>query len=245
MKSNRLLASVALSAMLVSSNPSHAIFGVGDIVLDPANLAQNVLQVVEAIEEGLRTLEQIELAARSIDTTDLSLKDDLIDRLKNVQAALNKGDGIIFDKVRSLEKYREKFPDTFEALDKIEEVSAILRGQNQEVIDAAERAIQTQSTVAETIEDVQKKIDEALGVSESATGQTQAIQAGNQLQGLVISMLGEMQAAELAAQRLEALKAANEASKLKAAIEANKRFSDGSKFKGARFDGVLPDGWVE
>ena len=81
--------------------------------------------------------------------------------------------------------------------------------------------------------------------SEAAVGQTAAIQSGNQLQGQIVTTLVEIQGAQLAAQRLQALEAANRASERQAAEDTVRRLADGEENANLRFPGVVPNGWTQ
>ena len=81
-----LLATVAALSLLSAAPTANAQFA----VIDPANLVQNVQQVFQAIEEGIRTLRQIELAVQTVTGIDLSLTAALTEQLVGVQTVLNK-----------------------------------------------------------------------------------------------------------------------------------------------------------
>ena len=112
-------------------------------VIDPANLAQNILQVIEAVENGIRVLRQIELATQTVTGTDFSITPQLRAQLRSVQAVLNNGASLVFEQTAALEQFRGEFPETFEAIDTLENVVAILRGQNQRILNASGQAVQT------------------------------------------------------------------------------------------------------
>ena len=123
----------------------------------------------------------------------------------------------MFQEAESLEQYRELFPEGFEALDTLEDVVDTLQRQNSQLLSASQQAVQLQSVSAEAIQATIASVEAALGESEAAVGQTAAIQSGNQLQGQIVTTLVEIQGAQLAAQRLQALEAANRASERQAA----------------------------
>ena len=211
-------------------------------MIDPANLAQNVLQVFEAIEEGLRTLEQIELAVRATTGIDFGLTAQLEGQLNRVSATLNTGASILFEQTESLEQFRDEFPEVFEQIDTLENIVGIIQGQNRRILGASEQAIQGQSVSAEEIENVQANVRDALAESGLAQGQTAAIQAGNELQGQIIAMLVQIQSTQLTAQRLQALQAGAEASEKEAAQEFRNRFHD-QDFE-EQNPGYTPSGWT-
>ncbi len=234
-----LLATVVAIGLMIATPTAKAQFA----VFDAANFAQNIQQVFQAIEQGIRTLRQIELAVQSVTGTDLSLTAELTEQLVGVQTVLNNGAALVFQEAESLEQFRELFPEGFEALDALEDVVLALQQQNNRLLSASQQAVQLQSVSAESIQETIASVEATLGVSEAAVGQTQAIQAGNQLQGQIVTTLVEIQGAQLAAQRLQALEAANRASERQAAEDITRRLADGEDNANQRFGGVLPNGW--
>ena len=236
-----LLATAAAISLLLATLTADAQIA----VIDPANLAQNIQQVFQAIEEGIRTLRQIELAVQTVTGIDLSLMAALTERLVGVQTVLNTGGALVFEEVESLEQFRELFPEGFEALDTLEDVVITLQTQNSRLLAASQQAVRFQSVSAEDIQQTIASIEAALGESEAAVGQTAAIQAGNQLQGEIVTTLVGIQSAQLTAYRLDALEAANRASERQAAEETVRRLADGEENANQQFPGVVPNGWVQ
>ena len=130
-----LLATVAALSLLVATPSANAQFA----VIDPANLVQNVQQVFQAIEEGIRTLRQIELATQTVTGIDLSLTAALTEQLVGVQTVLNNGAALVFQETESLDQFRELFPEGFEALDTLEDVVGTLQLQNSRLLAPASR----------------------------------------------------------------------------------------------------------
>jgi conjugal transfer/entry exclusion protein len=105
-----LLATVAAVRLLTATPTAEAQF----VVIDPANLAQNILQVFEAIEEGIRTLRQIELALQAVTGTDFSISPQIQGALGEVTRFLNSEVvGIVFEELEALEAFREIYPEVF------------------------------------------------------------------------------------------------------------------------------------
>ena len=233
-----LLATVAAIGLMIATPTANAQLA----VIDPANLAQNIQQVFQAIEEGIRTLRQIELAVQTVTGTDFAITPQIREQIQGVQTVLNDGAAVVFEQTASLEQFRELFPETFEAIDTLENLVVALQGQNLQLLNASQQAVQTQSVSAEAIESILGNVEESLGESVVAVGQTQAIQVGNQLQGQVVAMLAQIQASQLAAQRVDSLESARRASQEEAAREYRKRFHNAGEID---YDdgGYVPQGW--
>jgi len=238
MMRNALMAGVAAMSLLVATPTAKAQFA----VIDPANLVQNIQQVFAAIEEGIRTLRQIEVAIQTVTGTDFSISTQLTGQLRGVQGVLNNGASLVFEQTEALEQFRDEFPEAFEAIDTLENVVAVLQGQNRRILNASQQAVQTQSVSAEAIDETLRNVEDALLESEAAIGQTSAIQAGNQLQGQIVTTLIEIKSAQLAAQRLDALESARRASHQEAAEDARERFHNAQDVD-LEGQGYVPQGW--
>jgi P-type conjugative transfer protein TrbJ len=235
---SKLLATTALAGMVIMSSVAKAQFA----VIDVANLQQNVQQTQQQIIELIRLLTQIELLIQQVTGTDFTITGALHDSLLDVQRVLGEGTAVIFQETASLEQFRGLFPETFEAIDTLENVVAVVRGQTQQLLDASRQAVQMQSLSAEAIEAVIGNVDDSLAESGTAVGQTHAVQAGNQISAQIATLLAQIQGSQLAAQRLDALEVAPVGSTEKAADQARIRFPEPDAFIG-NGQGVTPDGW--
>ncbi len=235
---SKLLATTALTGILLATPAAKAQFA----VFDAANFQQNVQQTLQQVTELIRLLTQIELLIQQVTGTDFTLTAQLNDSLLDVQRVLGEGTAVVFRETESLEQFRELFPEAFEAIDTLENVVAVVRGQTQQLLNASRQAVQTQSLSAEAIEDVIANVEDSLAESQGAVGQTAAIQVSNQISGQIATILAQIQGSQLAAQRLQALDLAHQASTGEAADEARKRFHEEDTFIG-RDQGITPDGW--
>lgn len=231
----------ALSLFIADINPSHAFLGSG-IVLDPSNLAQNIEQVLQAIEQGLRTLEQIELANRSVIGTDFTLSPEMQQNLAGVQNVLRQ-DNILFDQIDLLDELGIISPGTFAVLDDIEQVSAILQQQNAQILGASGQLLHSKAVSAATITDVMDNVASLLGQSSRAQGETQALQLGNELDAQTIGLLAQMHANQLASQQLQAQQAGQTAAEIEASRDLVNRMRDTQTYGNQQFPGVVPGGF--
>jgi conjugal transfer/entry exclusion protein len=120
---SKLLATTALAGMVIMSSVAKAQFA----VIDVANLQQNVQQTQQQIIELIRLLTQIELLIQQVTGTDFTITGALHDSLLDVQRVLGEGTAVIFQETASLEQFRGLFPETFEAIDTLENVVAVVR----------------------------------------------------------------------------------------------------------------------
>lgn len=186
----KLMATAALAAVLVSASapPARAQW----VVIDPANLAQSILQVTNMIEQISNQVQQIEQAAAMLQQNPLQLSPELSQSISEARQLFDAAQGLAFQAERVGEDIRTLYPETWERFD-LDEVL----GQSDQWLAqsraSVERAMQAEARAVESIERTQGRIDRALSSSSSAEGQTGAIQAGNQLLGIQASQLAEIQ----------------------------------------------------
>ena len=236
-----LLATVA-SLCLVSIPPAaKAQFA----VIDVANLQQNLQQTLQQVVELIRLLTQIELLIQQVTGTDFTVTGELNAALGDVQRVLGEGTAILFQEAQSLEQFRDLYPEVFEAIETLEGLTTLVRGQTQQLLDASRQAVQTQSLSAEAIDGILTNVETSLAQSQAAVGQTQAVQVGNQLAGQIAAILTQIQGSQLASQRVQALELAQQASREQAASEFSRRFNNADAFANSRTTGVIPEGWPQ
>lgn len=236
-----MLATVAAVSLMVATPNATAQFA----VIDPANLVQNIQQVFQAIEEGIRTLRQIELAVQAVTGTDFSISPQIQAALGDVTRVLNSEVvGIVFDELEALEQFRDVYPEVFDAIDSFEDLVTLVQQQSNNLLSASRVAVATQSVSVEAIEAILNDVETSLAESTIAGGQTEAIQVGNQLSGQIVAILAQIQGSQVAAQRVEALKIAQDAAREKAAEAFRDRFHDSDEIDYGG-NGYVPQGWEQ
>ncbi len=232
----KLLAATALAGWMLATPASAQI-----AVIDVANLQQNGQHTLQQITQLIRLLRQIELLTQQVAGTDFTLSPDLQTSLRDVQRVLGAGTAVAFQEAQSLQQFQALFPEVFAEIDTLQGITDVVRGQTRQILSASQHAVQSQSAGAAAIEDVIAHVDGALAESQGAVGQTHAVQVGNQISGQIATILAQIQGSQLAAQRLQALELAHQASRAQAADEARRRFHADDAFIGA--GGHLPPGW--
>jgi len=185
---SKLMATAALAAVLVAAPPARAQW----VVIDPANLAQSILQVTNMIEQISNQVQQIEQAAAMLQQNPLQLSPELSQSISEARALFDAAQGLAFQAERVGEDIRTLYPETWENYD----LDEILGQSDQWLAQSrasVQRAMEAEARAVRSIEQSQGRIDRALSSSSSAEGQTGAIQAGNQLLGIQASQLAEIQ----------------------------------------------------
>lgn len=162
-------------------------------VIDPSNLAQNILQVSHMVEQLHNQVQQIEQAAAMLRQNPLQLSPELSQSIGEARALFQNVQGVAFEANQLGEQLRTLYPETWENFDLshvLSQSGAWMRESRQ----GLQRAMEAEARAAERIDQTRGRIDRALESSSAAEGQTGAIQASNQLLGIQASQLAEIHA---------------------------------------------------
>ena len=185
---SKMLAGAALSALLVMG-PAQAQIP----VIDPANLAQSVIQAAHALEQIHNQVQQIEQQARMLASNPLQLSPELPASIRQARSLFDSAQGIAFDVQRIGQDIRTLYPETWEDFNLAQIVGRSDRWIAEDR-SALERAMRAEASAVRAVEASRGRIDSALSASANAEGQTGAVQAGNQLLGIQAAQLAEIQA---------------------------------------------------
>lgn len=163
------------------------------VVVDPTNLAQNILQVSHALEQINNQIQQIEQQAQMLARSPLQLSPQLSQAIDDARAVFDAASGVSFEASRVGENLRELYPETFESFD-LENVLSRSDRWLAESRASLERAMEAEARAASAVDRARGEVSAALSASSDAEGQTGAVQAGNQLLGLMATQLAETQA---------------------------------------------------
>jgi type IV secretion system protein TrbJ len=161
-------------------------------VIDPSNLAQNILQVARAIEQINNQIRQIEQQTLMLARSPLQLAPELTQSIDEARALFDAARGLSFEAGRIGEELRELYPETFAAFDLGEVLSRSDRWL-EESRASLEVAMRAEASASGAADRSRSAVERALNASADAQGQTSAAQAGNQLLGVVATQLGELQ----------------------------------------------------
>ncbi len=179
-------------------------------VIDPANLAQSIIQASHMVEQISNQVQQIRNQAQMLARNPLQLSPELSHSIDEARTLFSTAEGIAFDIRRIGADLQSLYPETWESYD----LAGVLR-QSDRWIDQSRASLQTamemEARAAESIGQSRERIATALGSSAGAEGQTAAVQAGNQLLGIQATQLTEIHALLIAqgraleAERMERL----------------------------------------
>lgn len=111
---------LALAALVATPHPAHAIFGVGDVVYDPANHANAKLRYAQLILQGRQLGRQLEVATRQANHAIEQARGYRVGRLRipslgqlldRVDARYGRGEGLGYGSTHLDALFRRTFPE--------------------------------------------------------------------------------------------------------------------------------------
>ncbi len=224
----RFLASILIASSALSLTPPAKAQWV---VYDPANHISSILQLIEAVEGVINQIVQLanevkmlESMAKDLESLPQSIAQDILDRLARIEDLTQQANGIGYQ-IKEIERqYEDLYP---------EDQATQPPGHDELLSQARARWIQSRSALEESLklaaQVVQNtradtsSLNSLIARSQSAAGNLQAVQAGNQIEGLQTQQLIQMQnlmAGHYRAQVLENSRALAEAERGRARTKA-------------------------
>ncbi|MEM7567106.1 MAG: P-type conjugative transfer protein TrbJ [Pseudomonadota bacterium] len=232
-----LLAAAVLAVLLtpaVAPSPAAAgLFGgggLGRIVYDPRNHAENLLLAVRALEQIDNQIASLQNEtamllnqARNLTVLPYSALDRLEQSIARTEALLGEAQRLAYD-VSDIEAafagaYRDGIAGASGA-----ELLAGARSRWQDSVAGVEDALKTQAGIVGTLDQTRRTMADLVARSQDATGALQAAQAGNQLAALQTRQLTDLTALLAAQGRAEALDQARQVAAQEQAREQLRRF---------------------
>lgn len=206
---------VALSPMLAS--PANAFFGIGRIVYDPSNYAQNVLTAARTLEQinnqitSLQNEAQMLInQARNLASLPHSSLQQLQQNVQRTQQLLGQAQNIAFDVQNIDQMFQQQYGNVpLSATD--QQLVADARNRWENTVGGLQDAMRVQAGVVDNIDTNRAEMSALVGQSQNAVGALQATQAGNQLLALQSQQLSDLIAVISANGRADALTEAERA----------------------------------
>lgn len=196
MYSLHTLTLAAVAALALTAAPAAR----AEIVYDPTNYAQNLLQATRALEQIHNQIRQIELETQMLAKNPLQLSPELTASLDRARELFRTAEGLAFEVDRIGDDLKDLYPETWEAFD-LADIGVRSRRWLAEDRATLERAARAEAVAVASIGAQQGRIDRALQASRDAEGATGATQAGNQLLGIGAAELAEIRALLVAQSR--------------------------------------------
>lgn len=224
-----------LSSLASVAPPAEALLGVGDVVIDPTNLVQNILTATHTLEQINNQVQQLQHEAQmlvnqaeNLKRLDYASTQHLKRLLERIDTLMREAGEVTYEVEESERQYREAFPESYEDLSN-EEIVVEAADQWRISRDAFRASIQVQSGIVTSIAESRETLTDLVTESQAASGNLSVVQAGNQLVALSVEQQMQMQQLMAAQYRMVALEESR-----RAAIEEQARI----RHKRFRGDGV-------
>jgi len=211
-----ILASICLGALPIATiaPPAAAQW----ITYDPANHIQSIIQAIQAVEQVTNQIEQLaheiemlENMARDLESLPDSIARDIEDRLRRIEELMKEAEGIGY-KVEEIERvYETQYPETYGSAPPEHKVlveEARVRWEQSR--NAYKDSLLTTAQIVSSAKADASSLKSRLAASNNASGNLQAVQAGNEIEALQTEQLMQMESMMAAHYRAEALERARQ-----------------------------------
>jgi P-type conjugative transfer protein TrbJ len=195
--------SALLGVLALGARPAYAIFGIGDVVLDPTNLIQNTLTATNAIRQVAQQaqqltneatqianqIQQIQQGTTNLARLPLALSQELAGLLGQYQQYLSQAQGIAYQ----YSTVQGQFDRLYGALQRRQPQHMVVYAQQlvAQLRQASGAAMQSQAVV-ERLAAGRTSLQRVLAASEAASGNLEVQQAGNQLVGVLATQQAQL-----------------------------------------------------
>lgn len=218
----------AAAASLIALVPSaHAQW----VVIDPTNLAQNLLTAAHTLEQVNNQIVQIQNEAqmlmneaRNLTSLDFSALADLRATLSATNQLIAQAQGLAFNVSRMESDFQRLYPASYTAAISGSQMAVDARTRWQNSLEALRTATQVQSQAVQNFPSDEQMLASLVNRSQSATGALQAMQATNQLLALQSRQAMQAQQLQITQDRSAALEQARQVAVQERAREVRRRF---------------------
>lgn len=227
------LAALAVASVLALGvvQPAHALFGVGDIVLDPTNLVQNTLTAVRTLEQINNQVQQLQHEAqmlineaRNLASLPFNVVNRLRSTLETTQQLIAQAQGLAFQVQSMDQQFARLYPEQYAATVSGNQMYQDARARWTNTLNGLHTAMRMQAQVSQNVTEDESVLADLVGQSQSATGALQAMQATNQLLALQAKQSIQAQQLQLTQDRAASLELARQAAAVERGREVTRRF---------------------
>jgi len=227
------LAALVTAGVIVfgAAPPAHALFGIGDIVFDPSNLAQNIMTAANTLEQINNQIQQLQNEAqmlrnqaRNLTGLDFSALAQLRAALSATNQLIQQAQGLAFNVSQMEGEFKRLYPQSYSASISGSQMALDARQRWQNSLEALRTATQVQSQAVQNFAADERTLTDLVNRSQSAVGALQAMQATNQLLALQSRQAMQAQQLQITQDRAVALEQARQVAVQERAREARRRF---------------------
>lgn len=235
MKRKLLSMAAAAALLLAPAQNAHAIFGFGDIVYDPANHAENILTAVRTLQQVNNQIRQLANEAQmlvnqaqNLANLPTSVAADLQSSLRAIDRLMLDAQGIAYQVAEIDSTYRRLFPEEYASAVSTSQIVQDAHEAWRLARHGFQHSLEVQAETVGQLRSDAVTLDRLIAESQSAVGNLQATQAGNQLTALAAKQSMQLQTLVAASARADALE--------------NARHIAAREQARARFDRFMGDG---
>lgn len=224
---------VALASAIAFTvvQPAQALFGVGDIVLDPSNLAQNMLTAARTLEQINNQVQQLQNEAnmlinqaRNLERLDFNSVNRLRSALATTGRLIAEAQGLAYEVNRIDQEFARLYPQKYAATVSGDRMAQDARERWAHTLNGLHTALRMQGQVSQNLSTDEGVLTDLVNRSQSANGALQAMQATNQLLALQAKQSIQFQQLQLTQDRAAALELARQAAATERGREVTRRF---------------------
>lgn len=223
------------AAVLVGAVPAaHAQW----VVVDPSNLAQNIMTAARALEQINNQVRQLQNEAqmltnqaKNLTGLDFSALNELRSTLTATNQLLQQAQGLAFNLSQMETEFARLYPETYTAAMSGSQMRVDARARWRNSLEALRTATQVQSQAVRNFASDEQTLTDLVNRSQSAVGALQAMQATNQLLALQSRQAIQAQQLQITQDRAAALEQARQVAVQERAHEVRRRFQgDGTPY---------------
>ena len=222
----QLLAAAAASLIAIAP-AAHAQW----VVIDPTNLAQNIMTAANTLEQINNQIKQLQNQARNLTSLDFSALGELRAALAATNQLIQQGQGLAFNVAQMEMDFRRLYPQSYSAAISGTQMATDARTRWTNSLEALRTAAKVQSQAVQNFTSDERTLTNLVNRSQSAAGALQAMQATNQLLALQSRQAMQAQQLQITQDRAEALEQARQVAVQERAREVRRRFQgDGTAY---------------
>ncbi|QCX48164.1 P-type conjugative transfer protein TrbJ [Ralstonia pseudosolanacearum] len=201
------------------------------VVIDPTNLAQNILTAAHTLEQINNQIRQLQNEAQSLmnEARNLaSLPFNVVNRLRSnldtTRQLIAQARGLAFDIQNMDQQFAQLYPDQYAASVSGNQMFQDAHQRWQNTLQGLQTAMRMQAQVSQNLNQDEGVLADLVDQSQSATGALQAMQATNQLLALQAKQSIQTQQLQLTQGRAASLELARQAAAAERGREVTRRF---------------------
>jgi len=223
----KTLLAAAAAACFVAAPVAHAQLA----VIDPANLAENILTAAHTLEQINNQILQLQNEEQMLVNGAKNLTSLNFSALSQLQASLaasnqwiQQAQGLAFDLTQMQATFARLYPTSYDASTSGSQMASDARQRWQNALEALRTATQMQSQAVQNAPSDEQTLADLVNQSQSSVGALQAAQSTNQLLALQVRQAMQAQQLQLTQDRAVALEQARQVAAQERAVEVRRRF---------------------